>query len=276
MREDLAAFPRRRDSEEPPFHIELTGISYCDGTYRISRKGQKHFFVFEYVISGSGTIAADGRSVTAKAGDIYIIDGRKPHTYYSSSDDPWTKVWFNVNGTLVESMLCLYEVPSGGVFCGCEGMEKLFTRGCASLMKNPEKAQPEGAKILLEIIMRLGEKLKSREHGRTSNPDALKVKELIDRSHTVIPSLEKMSRAAGKSPAQTIRIFKKQYGLSPHAYASARRMESARLMLVNTNKSIKEIAAELCFTDEFYFSGEFKRYWKKSPSHYRKQHPSSI
>ena len=70
MKEEFVHF---LDVEEAlPFVVELAGISYCDGSYRIHRPKSK-CMVAEYIISGEGTVILDGKVYHAKAGDIYML-----------------------------------------------------------------------------------------------------------------------------------------------------------------------------------------------------------
>ena len=48
-----------------------------------------------------------------------------------------------------------------------------------------------------------------------------------------------------------------------------RRVETAQRLLIYTRKSVKEIAAALGFSDQYYFSGCFKARTGVSPTAYR-------
>lgn len=49
----------------------LTGTSYCDYTYRISRTlAQSDVYVIEYIISGEGTININGISSITRGGRL--------------------------------------------------------------------------------------------------------------------------------------------------------------------------------------------------------------
>lgn len=72
-----------------PFWIQLTGTSYCDYTYRISRTlAQSDVYVIEYIISGEGTININDQQYHPRAGDFYLLQPGTPHEYYSSADRP--------------------------------------------------------------------------------------------------------------------------------------------------------------------------------------------
>lgn len=69
---------------------------------------------------------------------------------------------------------------------------------------------------------------------------------------------------------------KKQFSKSPSQLINERVILEAKKLLHLTYKSIKEIAQELNFEDEFYFSRYFKKNVGVSPSSYRKNVGISI
>ena len=71
------------------------------------------------------------------------------------------------------------------------------------------------------------------------------------------------------SESQTIRIFREAYGITPYAYILEKKIKLAKDMLINTNLPIKQIAHNLCFADEYYFSNVFKNKVGVSPRNYR-------
>ena len=60
-------------------------------------------------------------------------------------------------------------------------------------------------------------------------------------------------------------------GVSPYEYFMDTKMNYAANVLVNSEKSVKEVAYELGFEDENYFSRVFKQKFKTSPRGYRKK-----
>ncbi|MFC4601713.1 helix-turn-helix domain-containing protein [Cohnella hongkongensis] len=83
--------------------------------------------------------------------------------------------------------------------------------------------------------------------------------------------LETLSDISGFTPTSYSREFKKCYGLSPIDYLNRYRIEQAKQMLAERNRSIKDVSAASGFGNEFYFSRMFKRHVGISPSHYVKR-----
>ena len=269
--EIIYSFPGASDpSSGIPFHLQMTGISRCDGSYRIARRPGVNFFVFEYIMKGKGHLEIDGRSFEPAAGDVYMIDGRLPHSYWSSANEPWVKIWFNVEGELVAKFIELYGLGGVHLFKSCP-LEHIFLRGFETARDNPAKAQETGVLCVHELAIELSRRVERPWRKAEAIPSSMaKMKTRIDGDLSRTPSLEELCKLSGLSPSQTLRLFKKHFGTTPVQYSLERRIASAKLMLEGSAKSIKEIASDLGFADEYYFSNMFKSKTGSNPSSYRK------
>lgn len=64
-------------------------------------------------------------------------------------------------------------------------------------------------------------------------------------------------------------LFRKTVGNAPHAHLQQARLDLARGMLADRNLRIKEIAAKLHFSSEYYFSSFFRKHAGLSPTQFR-------
>lgn len=84
-----------------------------------------------------------------------------------------------------------------------------------------------------------------------------------------IGELAKLSRL---SESQLTRRFRKLFGVSPHEYILRVRVDAARTLLEETNRTISDIALEVGFTDHSHFIRSFKQLRGITPTQYRKRH----
>lgn len=80
-----------------------------------------------------------------------------------------------------------------------------------------------------------------------------------------------LARQFGMSKNAFIRLFKAQYGLTPHAMIQHKRIEKACIMLHFSNASIDQIAEATGFCDRFHLSRTFKRIQGIAPAAFRRQ-----
>ncbi len=253
-----------------PLEISLAGISFCDGTYKIERKNS-WIYCFEYIISGSGSVTCGTNTFVASAGDVYMLDKDKNHFYYSFDDDPWVKMWFNIDGVLVKSLLDAYNLTGvNHIKNAGEPAKILFEKFLTSIrenIQNPELMLKKSEEILHAIIRCLYE---IRIDSPNSLSDGERLKNYIDANIGNNISANDMADFLHRSPSQITRIFKNEFGITPYDYAMRRKIETAQHMLRNTSLRVKEISYSLGFCDEHYFSGYFKRRTGMSPAWYRR------
>lgn len=275
MHEDIVRICQQVPEDEP-FYIEMAGISYCDGSYRIDRRSA-FIYVFEYVLKGQGTVCLHDETFQPIQGDVYILPAGSHHLYYADPADPWEKIWFNVGGPLIDHLLQAYKISHIHHFRQFHGLQEnnplheafmRFLTVARSTMKPAHEIHEKAALILHEIISLLQDSPLLAEPER--NPVAVQLKEYLDSRIMLTASLEQMSRHIHKSTSQTIRLFRQAYGTTPYQYLMRRKIETACLILNNTSLPIQEIALRLHFTDEHYFSNYFKAMVGKSPDHYRR------
>lgn len=83
--------------------------------------------------------------------------------------------------------------------------------------------------------------------------------------------LAQMAGKAGYSKNQLIRLFKKDYGMTPVQYFTFLRIEQAKKMMRYSSMSVTEIAYSVGYMDISYFSKVFKSYVGCAPREYRTQ-----
>lgn len=81
--------------------------------------------------------------------------------------------------------------------------------------------------------------------------------------------IEYLASIACVTKPYLIRLFTKNFGISPLQYVNKKKMEKAQLLLITGNLPIKELAYELGFNDHSYFIRLFKKVIGTTPMEYR-------
>ncbi|MGH8517144.1 MAG: helix-turn-helix domain-containing protein [Panacagrimonas sp.] len=80
--------------------------------------------------------------------------------------------------------------------------------------------------------------------------------------------LEELARRAGVGRTRFVETFAQRFGCSPHRYIVGRRIERAKELLRNGQRSMTAIAYELGFSSPSHFSAAFKASMRVSPLAY--------
>ena len=250
-----------------PLHLISAGITLPDRNYRIRRESS-NLTVLEYIVSGKGHLRVEDRRYPIQAGDVYLLHPGSNHDYHADWDDPWEKIWFNLSGTLIGHLIEAYHLKDAVHFPNCP-LEQEFRDALAIVQKRPTSAYTELALALHRIFARIHEWRQQHPEMRKS-PEGLKLKEYLDLHWREPVSLEDLAEQIGRSRSQVVRIFRRDWEISPLQYLQQQRLNLARQYLENTDCKISMIAEITGFRDEFYFSNWFKEKTGVSPLFYKK------
>lgn len=276
MREEIVHF--YAPQTKLPFYLEMAGISYCDGTYRMKRQDSAET-VIEYVVEGRGYLNINGENYAATAGDVYILRKHTTHTYWSDAKYPWVKIFFNIRGSLAEKILDEYQLGgSGRVVMEADGLEQDFRDMLESLKDSTigQTKRFDGAALkFLEIVIKLTNMQKAagtrKDNLMSVEKEMNTLVEYITMNPRRIVSNQELADVIFRSKDYVIKRFFANFGVTPYDYQIQQKMFSARNMLANMNLSVKEIADALGYDDQHYFSYMFKKRCGMSPTQYRKK-----
>ena len=253
------------------FNVVLAGITYPDRSYHLKRE-KVDLWVFEYVLSGSGNVRIEDREFAVHAGDVYILPAWHRQEYYSDPDEPFEKVWFNLSGALVDNLIKTYGIEGHWHFPGVY-LEDEFMRYFRLLSRegiSVAEILNEGADGFHRLVRALAKNLPAPLE-RT--PEKARIlKKYIDEHIEKNFSADELASLIFHSVSQTIRIFRNAYGCTPYEYILQKKIERACVLLTQTNLLIREIARQLQFSDEHYFSATFRKRVGRTPREYRKTH----
>ncbi len=80
-----------------------------------------------------------------------------------------------------------------------------------------------------------------------------------------------LSRKVGMSLNNFYQLFQKELGTTPKHYLLNQRMEAARKLLIYSECTIDEIAAQTGYADRYHFSKAFKKFYFMPPAAYQRQ-----
>ncbi len=254
----------------PPLVVECFGITFPTANYRISRKNS-NYFVFEYIVSGKGTLIAGDEHYALSAGCAYLLPKGSSHKYYSSKSDPMLKYWINFHGDFFFDVLKTYGLEDEIFFRNVdleEDFKKIFELEKVSLLNEDIYLSVSG--IIFGMIMKLANNYRQ---DASISPTAAKIRSELDKSLSSKISLNEICLKLYISRSKLIREFKKNYGMTPYEYLLQRRIASAKTLLKNTRQTVKVIAERLNFADDHYFCSFFKEKTGMTPTEYRELQP---
>ena len=204
----------------------------------------------QYVISGSGIIICNNNIYTVHKGDTFLLPEGTNQIYYSNPDNQFERIWINFKGELAQSLLDIFT----------EIHEK-----CKKLHDSAEYKN-QTSQLFLKLIQFLAD---NKQTTNDTTSDIEQIRLYIDCNITENIKISDIAQNFSFSQEHIIRIFKKNYGITPHRYILESKIRLAMIMLKMTDMRIDEIAEKLSFSDSHHFSTQFKRLMGYKPSLYR-------
>lgn len=259
-------------AENNLFNINQGGITYKNKFFYETRSDSK-IFIFEYVVSGQGYIICNDKLYTLKAGDFYIIPTGKTYEYFTDSNDPYERMWFYGTGRLYESLYQLFFGNIDVAIANCE-FRHIFNK-IFNIIKNnsyDSLAITELSKIIFDIFLTASNNQKFDNRTKViniENNQASRIKSYLCSHFKEKFSLDELSKIFSLSKNQIINTFNRSYKTTPQVFHMMQKIDVAEDML-KSGFSNKEIAEELNFYDEQYFSKMFYKYKKVLPKSIKK------
>ncbi|NOU65551.1 helix-turn-helix domain-containing protein [Paenibacillus sp. LMG 31461] len=255
--------------EPPPLSVQFLGINYCEKDYRNIRT-LATITVFGFVLSGQGVVRVDTHSHTACQGDLFILPAGCYHEVTSDihHEEQWSYIWLNISGNWMIKMLEAYQLLPH-IVTKDSGLEHLFQEAIeAAKQKSVEDMQSELQIILMRMIIGLSDILRKRGNALTSTVQA--IKQFLDNSILHPFDSPELSSHIGLSMKQMNRLFKREVGTTIYNYVITKKIESAKLMLLDTRLTISDIGYKLGYDDPHYFSNLFHSKTTVRPSDFRR------
>ncbi len=187
---------------------------------------------------------------------------------YGEAEGVWEHNWLMCGGPAAGALLQRYASRSGifHPFSREEQVLSLFRMIRAEM----ELPSPDSDILQNFFEILLLELFREGKTPASSIPERLqRVLPLLESFEQEI-ALEHLARKAGLSVSRFCEDFKQNFACSPIQYRQRLLLNEACYLLRNDSLNIAEIAGQLKFSNQFYFSNWFRRKTGHSPTDYRK------
>ena len=250
-------------------------LYYCGK--RIKNRGHsfgpydRNTYLLYYIKEGSATLISNGCKKEISARGFFVNFPNSQNIYYTNNNSFWSIKWIVVEGTIIENYLSLLDISRDKPFVqltDSNDIEYLFDEMYENFDKSTLSSKIYCVSLIHKLFSLLSEKLSLL---KTENKYIITALDIIGRDFQNPDfNVNTLSKMMGLHYNYFSILFKRETGISPKKAINDCRIKNACKMLKFTDNSVKNISLKCGFSDEFYFSRNFKKVMKVSPTEYRK------
>ncbi len=238
----------------------------------------KHYGVV-LVLSGTAEhIDEEGKVTQVYPGCVIQRIPEKHQTLNIQPDGSWLEFFFCINKSMYDALLSMNLLDARQEIL-YPGINRALFEECSDFLHRMKNMELNKVNLVLPDVLKLIMMLHTLHNENcTDNLDA----EVIHKAALILSksiygySIRELSKELGMGYEKFRKLFKEYMGVSPGNYVKVKRIEQAKLLLYERNKSIKGIAVELGFSDVFAFSKQFRNVVGVSPSEFRNNYLSRV
>lgn len=232
---------------------------------------------FAYIMNGTGWYADARTKLTrVEKGDLVVFFPGQAHQCGTRPGEFWDELWFEFEGPAFDLLRETKLLDPKRPVHHTQNYDHWFRRFFQIIPPLHLRDRMPSQVIVTRFISVLAEVLadsESPEENPAAPEDWTNAACELLATHDSAPGLE--PQAVAKKLGFSYETFRKKFrraiGFSPGQFQLDSRIDRAAALLHQGRRTVKEIADELKFCDEFYFSRCFKRRFGQSPREFRRR-----
>ncbi len=256
-----------KSAREMFFYPLQCGHFIYEAGYSLRRESYDSFLLM-YIQKGSLVLDLENQTVPVSAGCFVLLDCYRSHAYASESG--WECLWCHFDGIVARQWYTAVTARLGNAFVlpDPSALGRLTAIYDTFAAGSPVH-EPLMSKYLSDILTAFLLSAPLENGSRSHTNMAEEIMTYINEHFTENITVEELAAKAGLSPCHFIRIFRKEAGFTPHEYLIHTRLSTARYLLKNSDRAVKDICFRSGFSSESVFCSSFKKHFGMTPAQYR-------
>lgn len=258
------------DINIPSRHGYICQERFFDNAYN-SRLHWHGFLELEFFIEGSGTQQYNGKSYPIKPGDVWLLSTYDSHQV--SLDKGTRNINISLDSEILHEKLLTKLSSAHPLHCTLnEDESRAFLAKVDVLCYEQERqellSRVKAVSIINEMLVDIVRKA-FPDNSPINNSTICDIADYLQANYKENISLTELAKVFSLTPNYCGYLFKKVMGITYNDYLNILRLKHACKALLNSNLSIKEIAADSGFHSLEYFYTTFKKFYGITPAKYR-------
>jgi AraC-like DNA-binding protein len=228
-----------------------------------------------YISKGQGVFqSASCTEMKVREGSILVLFPGEWHRFKPDNKTGWEEFWVGFRGDIIDRLVQNRFFDRQNVLLDIGPNE--YTVHLFCLVIDNAKEEKTGYQalisgIVLHLLGHIHSLLKQYRFKKETNTEHIinKARVILRKNIDREIEMEKVAEELNVSYSWFRKAFREYTGIAPNQYLLQLRIEQARLLLSDPDKSLKEIALRLNFVSPYYFSKLFKEKTGLSPAQFR-------
>ncbi|ANW97830.1 AraC family transcriptional regulator [Thermoclostridium stercorarium subsp. thermolacticum DSM 2910] len=271
-----------------PHHFNPRVLFIMRRFFDQANKTESHshdFLSLIYILGGEGKYEVGGKIYDVGAGTFFICNPEVTHHRILTGKQRIEEFHVGISDLHLKGLPENYLIPKGEEPLFGLNRYRQEVISCINEIISEQQRNDETSVLMLKcIVMKLlvyiikeryfsvcrpeKDVIPIERYGKTAMVDNIIA--FLNENYMKPISLAQISANTYLSPVYVSKVFKDATGESPINYLIHLRLSKACELLESSDASVKEIARQVGYTDAYYFSKLFKKYYGISPMHYRK------
>lgn len=228
-----------------------------------------------YCTRGSGVLKLGEVTYNIGAGDAFYLPPKVPHEYYPVGDI-WETHWITFDGREFPQLLEHIRLDKAKVFHinDLNAVDAIFKKIVYLMKTNYYYCGHQCSAYLYQFLIELN-RVVNLQNGSQDSQKLNQLQPVIDyinNNYQKELTLVELAELIDLSPQYLCRLFKECLNLRPFEFLARKRIQQAKMLLLEDKLNINEIAAKVGYNDCSYFCAVFKKHEMLSPAEFRSLH----
>lgn len=262
------AYPIIGNETEMP--VYLIGVGKTE--QRHTRFSGFPIYQLLYSAHGDGVLVLDGKKYNIAEKEGFLLFPNIEREYYPKSGY-WESHWVTFDGYGAEKILGELKLKNFTQFRlhDLYVFDSILSDMIAYSRAKNYISGYKNSSLLYDLLVELYRVINENPTGERSNKymQVQAVLNYIDTHFNQSISLEELVKTAQVSPQYLCRLFQDSLKMRPFTYITLRRLQEAKRLLTETDKSVKQIAMDVGYNSASYFCSIFNKYERMTPEYFR-------
>lgn len=237
------------------------------------KRGASEFVLFQYTIAGWGKLRYERQTCTVAPGDAMLLVIPHNHRYWLPPESPfWQFIYLCLTGREIVRIGQQVLGQTGPILRLTErsSLLRLAAATVRDVLRGTVASPFQASARAYALAMALVDEFAGPVPTRPKPPAIDAVVRFVQDNRRRPLTVAELAGVAGCSRYHFSRVFKSWMGISPGQYILDQRLRLSATCLQQSNRVIKEVAADCGFADVNYFCRAFRKSFGLSPGQFRR------